>query len=232
MGGIVVATAVAVRATARRIDTEDGSAVGKRPQGDGVAPGATSGHPYDGLGVPQRAGTAAGHAPGLVTYVRGQEGVGLDGVQEGPDTAQPLGHGGAARPGQTEPVADGLFQFDHAVGDVADGVGNVQTEGGRAVAGGDEALPLLEKQYLLAFLAEPGSEVGGRWGGGGGAEGRRGAARDEFGGQLRELLEKSGYPEGGVGGGTVVRQGGLPVGVNKPYEVKAPTLQIARALAT
>ncbi len=144
--------------------------------------------------------------------MRREYGVGGHRVEQPGDPPQPLGHGHPPCPGQPEPLPHGLLQFHDAVGDVPDRVGDVQPQRGRAVAGGDESVPLFQEEGLGALLAEP---VGGRRGGG--AMGGGGAAGGEFDGEFGELLEQHADPEGGVRGRvrrggrrTPVRQGSLP----------------------
>ncbi len=93
--------------------------------------------------------------------MRREYGVGGHRVEQPGDPPQPLGHGHPPCPGQPEPLPHGLLQFHDAVGDVPDRVGDVQPQRGRAVAGGDESVPLFQEEGLGALLAEPVGEVGG-----------------------------------------------------------------------
>lgn len=122
-------------------------------------------------------------------------------VEQPGEAAQPFEHRGTAGARQAEPVADGFLQLDHPVGEIADGVGDVQPQRRRTVAGRDEPVPLFEEQGFGSLLLAAGGEVLRR---GRGAVGGGGAAGGQLGGQLGELLEQHADPQGRLGARAIV----------------------------
>lgn len=123
VAGVGAAPASVVVATALGIDAEGGALSRQLTQRDRVAVRAAPSHSHQRLRLAQHRRAARGHAARLTVNVIEKNGVSGGAGQKLEQPGESLRNGSMEWKRSAKPLADGLFQFDDAVGDITDDVG-------------------------------------------------------------------------------------------------------------